>query len=54
MNPINVMMTAGEMTKIGNLVKNFHKPAEGANPCARFGYGKMKCPNKPWGNSHDQ
>ena len=41
MNPINVLITTGEITKTGTLATNVHKPAGEANLYVRFGYGPL-------------
>ena len=38
MNPINVMIATGEITKTSTLATTFHKPAGEANPYVWFGY----------------
>ena len=41
MNPINVLMATGTITKTVTLVTTFHKPAGKENPYVWFGYGPL-------------
>ena len=41
LNPVNILMTTGEITKTVTLVNIFQKPAGEANPYVRFGYDPL-------------
>ena len=42
LNPINVLMMTGEITKTSTLAKPFHKPVGEANPYVWFEYNPQK------------
>ena len=42
LNPINISITADEITKTGALATAFQKPAGESNPYVRFGYRLLK------------
>ena len=49
LNPINVLIVTGEITKTGILTTTFHKPVGGANPYVQFWYGPLKiCNHTLW------
>ena len=50
MNPINVLMEPGTITKTGTLTTTFHMPDEEANPPVWFGYGPLTIFNHTQGN----
>ena len=41
LNPINVLMATGEITKMDTLTTTLHKPAWEANLYSRFVYGPL-------------
>ena len=51
MNPINVLIATGAITKTGTLPTNFHNPVGGANPYIQFGYGPLTTFYHPRGRS---
>ena len=42
LDPINVLMKTGKITKTGTLATTFHKPVGEANLYVQFGYGPPK------------
>ena len=49
LNPINVLMTTGGITKTGTLATTFHKLLVEANPYVRFGYIPLEICNHTQG-----
>ena len=49
LNPINVLMATGEITKTGTLATTLHKPLGGANMYVRFVYGPLTICNHTLG-----
>ena len=42
LNPVNILMMTGEITKTGIFTTTFHKYVGEANPYVRFGYTPLK------------
>ena len=49
LNPINLLIGIGAITKTGTLTTPFHKPEGEANMYIQFGYGPMMIFNHTWG-----